>query len=84
MIEDDIAAALKDLDHRFNRTEIAYLMAVAYRWGYEHRVDEENRCWPPPKVRAFGAWFDQAAYRQDCDNAARKPWPTDDQGRRRG
>lgn len=84
MIDGDIAAALKNADHVFTRTEIACLMSTAWRWGYECRVDEENQAYPPPKIMAFGQWYDQAVYRQQCDEHARQPWPTDNQVGHRG
>jgi hypothetical protein len=65
----------------FTRAQVAWLMSEAMRWGYElrdeedlgwhagynARVAEENAAWPPPKVVAFGAWYDQALERERAD-----------------
>jgi hypothetical protein len=42
-------------------------MAMALRWGYESRVDEENEAWPPAPVLTFGRWYDQALERERAD-----------------
>lgn len=47
----------------------AYL--AGYERGYEARVDEENATYPPPKVLAFGRWYDQATERQKADSETR-------------
>lgn len=76
---DRVVTALRD-NTTFDRAQLAWLMAEAYRWGYEARVDEENGAWPPPKVFNLGKWFDQATERQRADNAARLPRPSDHRG----
>lgn len=53
----------------------------AWELGYWARVAEENATYPPPKVLHFGRWYDQAAYRQECDRRAIQPWPTDNEVR---
>jgi hypothetical protein len=67
-----IVAKLRDPDAVFTTSEVAYLMSRAGRWGYEHRVDEENETWPPPRVYVFGRWYDQAAERQKADAEVRR------------
>lgn len=84
-MNDSVAAKLKDPRClHFTRGEVAGLTAMAWRWGYEARVDEENARYPPPKIMSFGQWYEQALYRQECDRRARQPWATDDQGRSSG
>lgn len=65
----------------FTREQVAYLMALAMRWGYENRVAEENDSYPPEPVFVLGRWYDQAAERQKADAAARLPRPGDFKGR---
>jgi hypothetical protein len=48
----------------------AYL--AGYDRGYEARVDEENATYPPPRVLAFGRWYDQALERQKHDAETRR------------
>jgi hypothetical protein len=67
----------------FDRTQMAWLMSLAGRWGYEARVDEENHGWPEPGVFAAGDTIkaiDQRAYRRACDAAAGLPRPGDYRG----
>lgn len=64
----------------FDRAQVAWIMAEAYRWGYEARVDEENAAWPPPQVFTLGKWYEQASERQRADAAARLPRPGDFRG----
>ena len=46
-----LVAALADRKHQvFTRDQVAWLMAQAMRWGYEHRVDEENEAWPDTTI----------------------------------
>jgi hypothetical protein len=67
-----IIAKLRDPDALFTTSEVAYLMSRAGRWGYENRVDEENAAYPPPKVYAFGRWYDQALEREKADAETRR------------
>lgn len=67
----DLTTALADPEHQWTTDEIAELIATAFRWGYERRVDEENASYPPPKVISFGRWYDQAAERQRADDEVR-------------
>lgn len=63
----ELGAALTDPTRQFTREEVAILIDAAFQWGYEHRVDEENATYPPPKVLAFGAWYSQALEREKAD-----------------
>jgi hypothetical protein len=76
-----VIAALRDPNATFSRDQVARLLATAYRYGYEARVDEEERAYPPPPVRILGRWVDQVDYRRRFDAAARLPRPGDFQGR---
>lgn len=67
-----IVAKLRDPEATFTTSEVAYLMSRAGRWGYEHRVDEENAAWPPPRVYVFGRWYDQATEREKADAEVRQ------------
>lgn len=69
---DRIVAKLRDPDAVFTRSEVGYLMSRSGRWGYEARVDEENATYPPPPVRVFGKWYDQATERQKADDETRR------------
>lgn len=48
----------------------AYLAGIDR--GYEIRVDEENAAGPPPRVLAFGRWYDQAQEREKADAETRR------------
>ena len=48
----------------------AYL--TGYDRGYEARVAEENADYPPPRVFAFGQWYDQALEREHVDAETRR------------
>lgn len=73
----DLAAALADPAHQFTRDEVADLIAVAIRWGYEVRVDEENAAYPPAGAElVFNAGehiraVDRKRYREERDAAVR-------------
>jgi hypothetical protein len=67
MTDESLADALTDPNHQFTRAEIAELIAAAFRWGYEHRVDEENATYPPPPIMFRGQWWDQAEERRRHD-----------------
>lgn len=82
--------ALADPDASFTRAQVAWLMSNAMRWGYEHRVDEENAAhaerWPSAaeggtrredKVFTGGRWYSQAERRDAYYAQARKPRPGD-------
>ena len=69
---EQIIAKLRDPDALFTTSEVAYLMSRAGRWGYEHRVDEENGAYPEPKVFAFGQWYDRALEREKADAETRR------------
>lgn len=71
--QSDVAEALRTLE-TFTRTQVAWLMSTAMRWGYELRVDEENAAYPPAPIfnaRDTERALDQHAYRAQCDQAAR-------------
>lgn len=76
---DPVVTALQNQE-TFDRAQLAWLMDLAYRWGYEARVDEENCAWPPSKVFTLGKWYDQAEERAKADAAARLPRPNDFKG----
>lgn len=69
--------------NQFDRSDVALLMATAYRWGYEQRVEEEEQQLIPVAFSATEVIRDleRIAYRKECDRAARQPWPTDREGR---
>lgn len=82
MTVDRILAALRE-NETFDRAQLAWLMALAARWGYEARVDEENAGWPEPAVFCAGDTIkaiDQRTYRAACDSAAQLPRPNDHVG----
>jgi hypothetical protein len=64
----------------FDRAQVAWLMAQAYRWGYEARIDQENRNWPPATVFNLGRWYEQPFERQKADAAAPLSRPGDHKG----
>jgi len=74
-----VAEALRGRD-MFDRAQLAWLMSVAYRWGYEARVDEENGAWPPGPIKVAGRWYEQAVEREKADATARLSRPGDYRG----
>lgn len=65
------------------RTQLAYLMASAQRWGYEARAAEEDQQWTLDReqtVQVLGRWYDQVGYRRECDRQARTARPNDHPG----
>lgn len=77
--QDPVVTALLTQE-TFDRAQLAWLMLLAARWGYEARVDEENSTYPPPPVFAMGRWFDQVDERRKADAAARLSRPGDFKG----
>lgn len=69
---DHLIAKLRDPDAIFTGAQVAVLMHTAGRWGYEHRVDEENGAHSDPEVRAFGSWYNQALEREKHDAETRR------------
>lgn len=68
----------------FTRDQVAWLMAQAMRWGYEHRVDEENAVWPDTEL-IFSAGdtikaIEREQTRRAFDAASRLPSPGDYRG----
>jgi len=45
---------------------------AGYDRGYEIRGNEVNAEYPPPRVYAFGAWYDQARERERADAEVRR------------
>ncbi len=80
---DRLIAMLNDPDALFTRDQAIYLLTTGQRWGYEHRVDEENEAHPAATYFAAGeciADLDRVAYRRECDRLARLPRPGDFRG----
>lgn len=69
---DHLVSKLRDPDAMFTSAQVAVLMHTAGRWGYEHRVDEENGTHPDPQVYAFGSWYNQALEREKHDAETRR------------
>lgn len=64
---DHLGAALSNPEYQFSRAEVAILIDTAFRWGYEHRVDQENGAYPPEPIVFRGQWWDQADERRKHD-----------------
>lgn len=69
---DRLITKLTDPAAVFTSEQVAYLMGMAQRWGYETRQEEEQAEWATATpVRVTGRWVDQADYRRQYDAAAR-------------
>jgi hypothetical protein len=83
LTDSSVGAALRTQE-TFDRTQVAWLMSQAMRWGYESRVDEENGCWPDVELMFNAGEAVKAAERKRLrdayDAAARLPRPGDHRG----
>lgn len=78
---DRLINALNDPKHLFTSEQVAFLMAQSHRWGYEQREAEENdKFLVREPVKVLGQWFEQASYRQKCDQISTLPRVNDYQG----
>ncbi len=70
-------------EETFTRAQLADAMSMAYRWGYEARIDEEEAAWPPSDFLISGGLIqglDRKARRDEWDAAANLPRPGDFRG----
>lgn len=92
---DRVVVALREND-TFNRAQVAWLMSLAGRWGYDAGYEDGQRDEQalanvaaqyadraPFDGRVTASAARKVAYRAECDAAARLPRPGDFKGRQR-